>query len=149
MQVYPQAQHCACIVHLKCNIRTYFRNKHLSYLVGKAARVYRLPEFYSLFNEIELMNASYAEYLKGIGFEHRARVHFTGNRYNVMTSNIAESWNSVLLEAREYPIMALVEYIRSKLMNWFSEKRTLTDNGGGRLTPLVVEIVAGNFDQSG
>lgn len=33
-----------------------------------------------------------------------------------MTCNIAENWNSVLREAREYPIMALVEYIRLKLM---------------------------------
>ncbi|KAL0740981.1 hypothetical protein Bca4012_082494 [Brassica carinata] len=148
-KIYPQTQHCACILHLKRNIRTYFKNKHLSYIVGKAARVYRLPEFYSLFNQIEVMNASYAEYLRGIGFEHWARVHFTGNRYNVMTSNIAESWNSVLREAREYPIMGLVEYIRSKLMNWFSERRTITNNGGGRLTPRVVEVVAGNFEQSG
>ncbi|KAH0928842.1 hypothetical protein HID58_014569 [Brassica napus] len=28
--VYPGAQHCACILHLKRNIRTYFKNKHLS-----------------------------------------------------------------------------------------------------------------------
>lgn len=75
MQVYTQAQHYACILHLKRNIRTYFKNKHLSYLVGKAARVYRLQEFYSLFNEIEVMNASCAEYLRGIGFEYWARVH--------------------------------------------------------------------------
>lgn len=149
VQVYPEAQHCACILHLKRNIRTYFKNKHLSYLVGKAARAYRLPEFYAVFNEIKMINASCAEYLIDIGFKHWTRVHFTGNRYDVMTSNIAESWNSVLREAREYPIMALVEYIRSKLMTWFSERRNVTDNGSGRFTPRVLEIVAGNFEQSG
>lgn len=149
MQVYPQAQHCACILHLKRNIRTYFKNKHLSYLVGKAARAYRLQEFYYVFNEIKTMNAACAEYLIDIGFQHWARVHFNGNRFNVMTSNIAESWNSVLREAREYPILALVEFIRSKLMNWFSERRNVTIKGNGRLTPRVFEIVDGYFQMSG
>ncbi|RID40841.1 hypothetical protein BRARA_J00853, partial [Brassica rapa] len=107
-KVYPGAQHCACILHLKRNIRTYFKNKHLSFLVGKAARAFSLADFYGAFNEIKLINASCAEYLEGIGFEHWARVHFGGKRYDVMTSNIAESWNSVLREAREYPILALV-----------------------------------------
>ncbi|XP_013745523.2 uncharacterized protein LOC106448146 [Brassica napus] len=95
------------------------------------------------------MNASCAEYLEGIGFEHWARVHFSGKRYDVMTSNIAESWNSVLREAREYPILALVEFIISKLMNWFSERRNVTNNGSGSFTPRVLEIIAGNFEQSG
>lgn len=148
-QVYPGTQHCACILHLKRNIRTYFKNKHLSFLVGKAARAFCLADFYGAFNEIKLMNASCAEYLEGIGFEHWARVHFSGKRYDVMTSNIAESWNSVLREAREYPILALVEFIISKLMNWFSERRNVTNNGSGSFTPRVLEIIAGNFEQSG
>lgn len=84
--------------------------------MGKAARAFKRSEFYTIFNEIKMINASCAEYLIGIGFEHWARAHFTGNRYNIMTSNVAETWNSVLREAREYPIMALLEHIRAKLM---------------------------------
>ena len=66
MQVYPMARHCACILHLKRNIRTYFKDKHLGYLVGKAARAFRRSEFYSTFNEIKKVNVSCAEYLTGI-----------------------------------------------------------------------------------
>ncbi|KAL0802869.1 hypothetical protein Bca101_058045 [Brassica carinata] len=34
-KVYPNGCHCACILHLKRNMRTYFKDKHLGYLVGK------------------------------------------------------------------------------------------------------------------
>ena len=118
-------------------------------LGGKAARAFQLSEFNTIFNEIKNINASCAEYLNGIGFQHWARAHFDGNRYNIMTSNVAETWNSVLREAREYPIVALVEYIRSKLMNWFAERRNVTGVGNGRLTARVNEILEGNFENSG
>ena len=117
--------------------------------MSKAARAFGLTEFYTAFNEIKNINASCAEYLIGIGFEHWARAHFPGNRYNIMTSNVAETWNSVLREAREYPITALVEYIRVKLMNWFAERRNVPQVGNGRLTVRVKEIVEENFQNSG
>lgn len=107
MQVYPSAGHCICVVHLKRNIRSNFRARHLEYLVGKAARTFRLQEFYTTFNEIKTMDAGCAKYLVDIGVEHWARSHFPGKRYNIMTSNLAESWNSVLREAREYPVITV------------------------------------------
>lgn len=137
------------MLHLKRNIRTSFKNKHLCYLVGKAARAYRLSEFYTAFNEIKTINPSCADYLIGIGFEHWARSHFPGNQYNIMTSNVAESWNAVLREARELPIMPLLEYIRSKLMTWFAERRNVSKRERGRITPRVSEIVQANFEESG
>lgn len=117
--------------------------------MGKAARAFKRSEFYTIFNEIKMINASCAEYLIGIGFEHWARAYFTGNRYNIMTSNVAETWNSVLREAREYPIMALLEHIRAKLMTWFAERRNGKQVGSGRLTAKVEEILETNFQNSG
>lgn len=95
------------------------------------------------------MNASCAEYLIGIGFEHWARSHSKGDRYNIMTSNVAETWNAVLREAREYPILSLIDYIRGKLMDWFSERRGIGSAGGDNITPRVQELVTANFEKSG
>ncbi|CAN7104251.1 unnamed protein product, partial [Brassica rapa subsp. narinosa] len=122
-KVYPLARHCACVLHLQRNIKTHFKNKHLGYMVGKAARAYKVSDFYRIFNEIKKINPSCADYLIGIGFEHWSRSHFKGQRYNIMTSNVAESWNAVLREAHEFPIKPLVEFIRDKLMQWFATRR--------------------------
>ncbi|XP_013616821.1 PREDICTED: uncharacterized protein LOC106323215 [Brassica oleracea var. oleracea] len=66
-----------------------------------------------------------------------------------MTSNVAETWNSVLRDAREYPVLSLIEYIRAKLMNWFAARRDLERGEEKLLTPRVEEIVADNFERSG
>lgn len=149
MKVYPHARHCACILHLKRNIRSYFKDKHLGYLVRKAARAFRLSEFYTTFNKIRRVNGECADYLVGIGFQHWARSHFEGDRYNIMTSNVAETWNSVLRDAREYPILSLVEFIRGKLMTWFSTRRQIDDGGNNMHTPRVLEIITSNFERCG
>lgn len=117
-------------------------------MVTKAARAFTRPDFYQTFNEIATLNPACADYLTEIGFEHWTRSHFTGNRYNIMTSNVAESWNAVLREAREYPIVPLVEFIRSKLMCWFSDRRDYATTLTNRLTPRVMELLACNFEVS-
>lgn len=66
-----------------------------------------------------------------------------------MTSNVAESWNAVLREAREYPVLSMIEFIRSKLMTWFAERCNVINEGSGHLTPRVLQILEGNFEQSG
>ena len=54
---------------------------------------------------------------------HWAEIYFHGRRYGHLTSNIAESLNAWILEARELPIMAMLERIRQQLMKWFTERR--------------------------
>ena len=67
-----------------------------------------------------------------------AELYFHGRRYGHLTSNIAELLNAKLLPAREMPILALLESIRSTLMDWFSQKRQLEANTPG----IIVRKVA-------
>ncbi|CAN6910601.1 unnamed protein product, partial [Brassica oleracea] len=62
-KVFPGTGHFICIVHLKRNIRSNFKGRHLEFLVAKAARTFRLQEFYATFNEIKTMDPRCAEYL--------------------------------------------------------------------------------------
>ncbi|MCO5566378.1 hypothetical protein L7F22_020055, partial [Adiantum nelumboides] len=48
-----------------------------------------------------------------------ATTHFTGKRYGHLTSNIAESLNSWLLEARDKPIISMLDIICRHLTAWF------------------------------
>ena len=64
---------------------------------------------------------------------HWAELFFEGRRYGHLTSNISESLNSWLLPARKLPILPMLELIRQKLMQWFSERRRLEDGTRGFL----------------
>ncbi|KAL0674818.1 hypothetical protein Bca4012_002799 [Brassica carinata] len=146
--MYPRAKNCACLLHLQRNIVTMFKKKHLAYMVSKAARAYRVSDFYRHFNEIKMVDINCADYLVRAGFEHWTRSHCHGLRYNIMTSNVAESLNAALAEARGYPIVALLDYIRSMLMRWFSGRREASAGCGGVVTPKVEELISKNFSVS-
>ena len=77
--------------------------------------VYTVEEFDGYMSEIPQRYPRVAEYLeREVGFEKWSRCHFPGMRYNIATTNIVESLNSMLLEAREYPYMVLINVIQEK-----------------------------------
>uniref|UniRef100_A0A1J3IHA9 Transposase MuDR plant domain-containing protein n=1 Tax=Noccaea caerulescens TaxID=107243 RepID=A0A1J3IHA9_NOCCA len=88
-KVYPKANHGACIVHLQRNVAAKFKVKALAPMISRAARAYKKSTFHDNFSEIELLSPACAEYLRSIGFNHWTRSHCDGERYNVMTSNVA------------------------------------------------------------
>ncbi|KAG7559341.1 Zinc finger SWIM-type [Arabidopsis thaliana x Arabidopsis arenosa] len=146
-KVYPMASHAACVVHLKRNIIAIFKNEALGSLVSSAARAYRLSDFNKIFAEIRAMNGPCADYLTGIGFEHWTRSHFVGERYNVMTSNIAETLNNVLTMARDYPVISILESWRTTLVTWFALRREAARMEENILPPKVNDMVIENFEK--
>lgn len=107
------------MVHLYQEVCTIFNNRDLADLVSEAARAYRVDDFHAIFAEIGRIEPGCANYLEAIGFCHWTRSHFMGNRYNIMTCNVAKSVNVVLKEARKLPIISLLEFIRTTLLTWF------------------------------
>lgn len=108
-----------------------------------------MQDFQSTFNEIRSLDPACAEYLLDIGLEHWARAHFPRNRYNIMTSNLAESWNAVLSEAREFPVIPLIGFICGKLTEWFAARREAANKNRGSITPKVAGIITKNFEKGG
>ena len=82
---------------------------------------------------LERVSSQVVQYLKDANLEKWARSHFPGNRYNIMTTNIAESMNSVLLDARDKPILPLLDHIRDVLQKWWYERR---NNAAAMQTPV-------------
>ena len=124
--VFPEAHHGACIFHISGNLKHKFGNttKMLA-LFFKAAKEYQVSEFNKLMEDIgKLKNGDIKKYLEEIGYYRWARAHFPGYRYGMMTSNIAESLNSKLKEARKLPITALVDHLREVSQQWFVERRS-------------------------
>ena len=66
-----------------------------------------------------------------------------------MTSNLAESWNLVFRDEREYPVILLVEFIRKKIMSWFTSRRDAIKDVEAGLTPKVSSLLAANFEICG
>ncbi|KAM3284446.1 hypothetical protein P3S67_023245 [Capsicum chacoense] len=118
-RVYIHAYHGLCMRHLAENLCI---NKHCGeylYLFYAAAKAYSFDEFSNNFMQLKSKCLEEAHVLENVlGFEKWSRAHFSGNRYDVMTTNITESLNSILMDEREYPI----SYIFNSITKIFGEK---------------------------
>lgn len=123
-EVFPMSHHGACIVHLMRNVVSRYKNKGLAKMVCEAAFSYRRKDFDLCFGKIRQANAACATYLEGIGTSKWSRTYFPGNRYNLLTSNIAEQLNHALTKSRPSPIIELFMFIQRMLTRWFSARRT-------------------------
>ncbi|XP_070057053.1 uncharacterized protein [Nicotiana tomentosiformis] len=73
--------------------------------------------------EITKVDKKTFDYLMEEPPERWARSCCPRRRYDMLTTNIVEPMNSVLLEARELPILRMMDFIQVKLQCWFYERR--------------------------
>ena len=141
-RVFPNSPHGFCMKHLEENFHKQFKNVELKKLLWKAARALTKEEFDVALENMKQINPRTVPWLYANANPiHWAELYFSGRRYGHLTSNIAESLNAKLLPAREMPILALLESIRSTLMDWFSEKRQLEANTSGLVVRKVATII--------
>jgi hypothetical protein len=146
--VFPDCPHGYCLKHLEANFHKEFKNSRLKPFLWKAASATTQPDFDKALEDMRAIDPKAITWLLDHAKpEHWAEIYFPGHRYGHLTSNIAESLNSWLLEAREKPILAMFEQIRHQLMGWFTERRILEDKTQGLLVAKsadYLQIVTNN-----
>ncbi|XP_010471419.1 PREDICTED: uncharacterized protein LOC104751207 [Camelina sativa] len=147
-ELYPASHHGICKYHLGNNIKVSFKGQLYLPLVESAAIAYTREEFAKIFIQIQDANPKLAEYLQKADFRKWARSYAPSNRYNIMTTNIAESFNSMLKEPRELPVLSLLETIRLTLTSWFHERREKAAKHDKLVTPQVVKKLVSRFSDA-
>ncbi|XP_060668520.1 uncharacterized protein LOC125419637 [Ziziphus jujuba] len=127
--VFPNNHHGHCTYHLGTNLRAKKFKGNVNAIISTfndAARAYIVEDFDKAMQLLAGVSIEAVQYLKDASPSKWARSHFPGNRYNIMTTNIAESMNSVLIDARDKPVLPLLDHIRDVLQRWWYERRTNT-----------------------
>ncbi|KAJ4716950.1 MuDR family transposase [Melia azedarach] len=138
--IFPEATHGFCTYHISGNLKAKYKmrqHKIDTFLAAyfKAADAYRESEFAKYMDSLKIMHPEAAKYLEdGVGLHRWARARFPSRRYDMQTTNIAKSMNSVLRHARALPIIPLAEFVRSLVQRWFYERRELATARDGYLT---------------
>ncbi|RVW45505.1 hypothetical protein CK203_091441 [Vitis vinifera] len=118
-KVFPYARHGVCTYHVGQNLKTKFKNPAIHKLFHDVAHAYHVSEFNFIFGQLEMIDPRAARYLMDIGVDRWTRSYSTGKRYNIMTTGIVQSLNVVLKNARDLPVLQLVEELRNLLQKWF------------------------------
>ncbi|KAL4028044.1 hypothetical protein IC575_011236 [Cucumis melo] len=121
--VFPSAFHGLCVQHLSQNLHDKYKNDTVATLFYNASRTYRESTFVEAWRHLFAFPNGSGKYLNDVGIARWSRVHCPGRRYNMMTTNIAESMNSILKEPKDLPIASFLENFRALLQRWFWERR--------------------------
>ncbi|CAE5962889.1 unnamed protein product [Arabidopsis arenosa] len=125
-----------------------FKYAFLAFVMKDAAYAYTRFDFEQLFHELSLADNKMAQYLWDLDVKKWSRACAPANRYNIMTSNLAESLNSLLKESREYPIVCLFDTIRSTLTRWFNERHEKGTRNRHSVTVNVMKQVKTLYDST-
>ncbi|XP_059292530.1 uncharacterized protein LOC132045988 [Lycium ferocissimum] len=97
-------------------------------------KAYTLQEFSELMGRLDIIDKKLGEYLFDSGYHKWSRIHATVKRTWTLTSNIAESINSSIAKAREFPVCKLMDYLRQLIETW-NEKHS--EEGRNTFTDLT------------
>jgi hypothetical protein len=127
---FPDSPQGYCLRHLYENMYKEFKHPQLKTFLWQAAEAITEEDFNSALAGIRGISQRALEWLLNHAHpKHWAELYFPGRRYGHTTSNIAESLNAAILEAREKPILGMFEHIRHQLMKWYGERRQIdSDN---------------------
>ncbi|WVZ20267.1 hypothetical protein V8G54_007589 [Vigna mungo] len=116
-QLLPGVDQRFCVRHIDANFRKKYPGINLRQLLWKAATTTHPQAWESIMRQMKDVNEDAFKHLISIP----PRSRFSGRpACDTLVNNICEGFNSVILEAREKPIITMLEEIRSYLMKSWS-----------------------------
>ncbi|KAL5579492.1 hypothetical protein UlMin_011934 [Ulmus minor] len=144
--VFYNVQHGACAWHVAQNVKNKFKCSDIMGSYWKAVNMYRVEEFNGYMTEISRKYPRVSKYLENeVGFEKWLRCHFPGLRYNITITNIVESLNSMLVNAREFPYIVLLDVIQAKMSKWWNKRQEIGVRLTSPLTPKREDELRARF----
>ena len=113
--------HRACVRHIYVNFRdSGHRRKTLKDKLWATASAYTVFEFDAHMAELKKFSPPVYDYLSKIHVVTWSRSKFSTNpKSDLIVNNLLECFNSYILDARDKPILTMVDTIRRKLMRRF------------------------------
>ncbi|XP_020242616.1 uncharacterized protein LOC109820834 [Asparagus officinalis] len=153
---FPWSHHSYCIRHLLANFKNNLSKKGITpplrdecvQIMKRAAYAYTSRAYNNECNELRNKSEiAYYEMLR-MSPENWANCYFPGKRYGWLTSNVAESFNSWIKEARYLPITQTIDNIRKKMMRMSFERREASHKWTTTFVPTVEEHLIQINEQS-
>ena len=120
-KVYPKAFHGYCCRHLMMNAG--IKAEIMKPIFWKMCKAYTIPEFDCFLEMIRVAKPNAFKKLTAAQYSKWSRAHCVDDRYNYLTSNSAESVNSLSRKARKLPVTMFMEFYRDLLQRWYFERK--------------------------
>ncbi|XP_059624678.1 uncharacterized protein LOC132267545 [Cornus florida] len=132
------SHHRYCVRHLYENFKLRFKGQQLKNELWEAARSFTEADFDVHMRNIKVLNAEAYGWLHNVPPELWSKSRFTyQSKSDMVINNMCESWNAIILQVRDKPIIYMLEWIRRHLMLRFQKKREWMESKDGLLCPEI------------
>ncbi|KAL4289499.1 hypothetical protein GQ457_14G002690 [Hibiscus cannabinus] len=139
-ELFPHSEHRTCVRHLYTNFKSedFNKGKHLKDLFWKAARSTIVSDFKDTLEEIKSVSSKSYDWLVKTNPEQWCKAFFTSaTKSDMLLNNLCECFNKFILEARDKPILTMMETIRTKIMQRIAKKQSQAEKFVGPLCPKI------------
>ncbi|GMY29119.1 Transposase, MuDR, plant [Fagus crenata] len=146
----PTADHRICVRHLYANFRDRgHRWKALKDKLWETVVACTKTEYLAAMEELKKIDEAAYNYLDTMDQCMWSRAYFVSMpRIDLLVNNLSESFNSYIMDARDKPLVAMIEIIRRKLMKRFQLKREGMMKYEGPICPRIQQKLEKNKEMS-
>ncbi|KAL0230951.1 hypothetical protein GEMRC1_010356 [Eukaryota sp. GEM-RC1] len=139
--VLSDIPHASCVKHLADNANGRGSKKARPFIF-RLAKAKNVGQYENIMTEMATVSQSAADYItRTANPENWVEFMFPGNRWGHTTSNVVESFNAAINEARQQPIVQMFETIRAMLARWFVTRRKEAREIAFPLVPRASKIL--------
>ncbi|GBG90338.1 hypothetical protein CBR_g50586 [Chara braunii] len=132
--VFGEMPHAYCMCHLAETLRQHFKHPQIAKCLWKAAHAMTRSRFEDAIKEMQDVDSPAAAWLlKTADPVYWSTALFPGKRYGHLTSNISESLNSWLIEAKELAPLYMMEALHQQISKSFAERSVAASAMEGEL----------------
>lgn len=149
-EVFPDSDHRFCVRHLHNNFKSAgYRGLSFKNALWAAARASTPGEFKVRMREMRELSESAADWLNDKPPAQWSKSYFSeGPKCDMLLNNVCETFNSNILEAREKPIITMLEWIRQYHMTRLQANRDRAESKWkGESRPKIKKIIEKHVDK--
>ncbi|XP_020680751.2 uncharacterized protein LOC110098307 [Dendrobium catenatum] len=142
--IFLNVEHRVCMRHLWKNTKKMFHCEDgigLQNLVWTASNTYILNVWHMKLEEIFKISPQVYAYLNSLSRKWSKATFSEHIKNHSNTNNMSESFNAWVEEARNKPVVDLVDMIRAKIMEQRSQRNVISSSWRGQLVPHVEEYI--------
>nr|XP_023870556.1 uncharacterized protein LOC111983129 [Quercus suber] len=132
--LFPTVEHRYYVKHISNNFKLNYKGMELKSVLWRCAGTTSAREFERGMDHLKSLDEEAWKYLTDIELAQWTRSHFSSRALtDCMVNNLSEIFNSMIVKAREKPILSMLEWIKVRLMSRLYIKKTGIEKYGGKL----------------
>ena len=143
--ILPSAEHKCCATHIYANWRKKHKGAMFKRVFWAAAKCCTTTSFDEAMENLKTLSREAHKDLMTQNPKYWSKAFFsTTSKCDIVDNNLSKTFNGFILEAREKPIISMLEDIRVALMVRMQEKREKTFKKGGNICSRIMEKLEEN-----